>query len=39
VAFGNYGEHATKSKQVSYTITTNKELKNKYNPDFISRCI
>ena len=32
--YGNYGEYAYKSKEISYSYTLNKELKSKYNKEF-----
>lgn len=34
ISYANRGKVAVKSTKVNYTITTNKELKNKYNPEF-----
>lgn len=34
ISYANRGEIAVKSNKISYTITTNKSLKSKYNPDF-----
>lgn len=34
--YGNSGEYVSKSKEISYVYTLNKELKSKYNPEFKS---